>query len=587
MRKQNKIIGLMLAILTCFSMASCRSNEGESSSSSQVDDSTSNRVEAVITDSVISAKTRNVKVSLDASMNESSDSVVDLLYFFDKAMNFRPEIVADTATIDDDYLYIAIGPKNKMLLDNAARTGYELLTTEELGYSGIALQTFDNVTCMYGMTEAANCNAVYEFLKYTFNYEYFAKESYNIDQCINAVWKDFDVQYKPLIDMPCLMYGSLQNDVEWMRRARAKNYFQTFIYGYAHSHFQLMPKETYQAAHPEWYSPTGVHLCMTGGGISQEELINTMAKNICDIIAADKSGKSYFPIGGEDSFTICSCESCREYVSQYETSTLGASVLNIEFSNKVVEKVNAWMAENCPERDVTFVAFAYNATKEPPVRFDEETGAYIPIIKTVENLNVQFVINFVDYAKPYTDHENYVAMMEGWRAVSEDLSVWQYSTNFMYFTEPFENWGSMAANYKWLAQNGVTYIAEQASYSSSMSNFEEMRIYVMSNLCWGETDDTEYLVNKFLKGYFGEAAENMRTVYDLTRSNLAVILSNGVIVSSGDIQIMQQKNWSYAFLNRLDKEIDKAIEKIAVYKRIRPIFLLHYLYIATTNNNTI
>ena len=574
MKSIKRTITLLLTGLLCFSFVACKDGTTPSvnSGDSTGNGNTNNRVEAEVTEEEISAKTKNVKISIPDTMTEDSYSVVDLQYFFNKAMNFEPEIVPDTTAVQDGVFYLAIGADNQMLLDNARRTGYTVLTSKDLGHSGIALQTFDNITCMYGTTEAGNCNAVYEFLKHTFNYEYFAVDCFNIDQSVSVKWRDFSVRYEPLIDMPCLLIGPLLEDDEWMRRSRARNYYQTWIGGmFAHSHFSLIPKDKYQASHPEWYSPTGVHLCLSGGGVSRDELVQTMADNICNKIATDTTGRNYLAVGQEDSFTICSCQACQDYVAQYETETLGASVQNVEFTNDVITKVNAWMAENCPERDITFVMFAYNATKYPPVRFNEKTNEYEPVVKTVENLNVQFVINFVDYAKPYTDHENYVAMMEGWRAVTNELSVWQYSANFTNYLEPFENWGSLAANYKWLAENGVSYIVEQGSHNTVVSYFEEMRVYVMANLCWGETDDTEYLVNKFLKAYYGEGAEDMRALYDLTRSNIAVIQhKTGAIISSGDYQIMSQTNWSLALLNRLESKIDSAIEKMQVYKDVNP-----------------
>lgn len=563
MQKLKKFLAVFLAAIACFSFAACgKGNGGNSSGSSSSGDD-----QAKPTSGIISAVDKNVKITIASDMTRESASVQELRFFFNEAMSFMPEVVEDTVTVSKDCYYIALGVKNKMLIDNAEKMGYKVLTKEQIGLSGIGLKTFDNVTCVYGLTEDANCNAVYKFLERTFDYEFFYTDCYNIDRCVKTAWVKFDLKHKPLIDMPCLEYMPLFDDARLIRRMRIKNYYQTWVGGlHSHTHFDLLPKADYQEKYPEWYSSSGTHLCLTAGGKTQDAMIDTMVNNVCNYIANDAEGRNYFSIAQEDSFSICGCDACKTYVAQYENTRIGASMLNLDFTNKVVKEVNAWIAENCPERDITFVTFAYNATKYPPVTFNSSTGEYEPLIQIEDNLNVQFVINQVDYSVPYTEDSNQVSMMAGWHAITDNLSVWQYSTNFDMYLEPFENWGSMSANYQWLAQNGVNYVVEQATHNAYASNFEEMRIYVMSNLCWGETDDTEYLVNKFLKGYYGEGAQSMRDIYDLTRSNIAIIISKGNSIRSNNQAIMEKQHWSQIFLTRLNWKIDEGIAAVEKYK---------------------
>jgi hypothetical protein len=237
--------------------------------------------------------------------------------------------------------------------------------------------------------------------------------------------------------------------------------------------------------------------------------------------------------------------------------------------NEVVKQLNAWIAQNQPGRIVKFVTFAYNATAHAPVVNGTAK------IQTESNLIVQLVINnefTMDYSKTYAENSLVAEALQGWKLVTanSELFVWDYGTNFYYYMEPFYNWDTIAANYQYLSELGVTMYVNQATFNTVASNFEEMRMYVQSNLLWGETTNTDELVQRFISNYYGEiASDYVYAFYQKTNEHIKSILNtyDEVVVSSGSLNsmnnaVMNRDYWSLAKFDELNSYINEAINAV-------------------------
>ena len=445
-----------------------------------------------------------------------------------------------------------------------------------LGDSGVVIKTVDNADYLAGATQKAILYAVYEYMNQAFGYEFYAADEAFIGDGSDSARLRFDIVYRPSVANPCMMAGELNGDDTLYYKYRFQNYYQTWVAKnsdvyYAHTYFKILPKEKYFSEDPDWYSPDEEHknLCLT----RDPAMIDEFVKNCQEVIAAD-NGHNYFMLGQEDNFEFCGCESCKKRIAELGGFSSGVMM---EFTNEVVRRLNDWMETEYPERNITFVTFAYNHTKEPPVTYNEKTKTYQPVSDTVvaeKNVSVQYVINMCDYYAPYNKSKSIVAALDGWSALSDSLTIWEYSTNFENYLDCFDNFGSMAENIRLLESHGVDYIVEQAAYNTCTTAFSELRLYLWSKLMWNSQLNTADLIDDFMFRYYKEGADDVRAYFDELYSHVDMLVKEyGVSVRSGGNECMIKTYWPYSKLNSLKEHLLDAYEAI---KPLQSTQLLRY-----------
>lgn len=122
---------------------------------------------------------------------------------------------------------------------------------------------------------------------------------------------------------------------------------ETYVRGCAaHALHDLIPRAEYSVNHPEWY-PDGTQLCL-----SKQDLFDEFIKKITEALDTDRVGYR-ISLGQEDGFTRwCGCPACSDEQNRY-----GGTGYWLRFCNKVVNKVEEWIAENQPGREIKYSAF--------------------------------------------------------------------------------------------------------------------------------------------------------------------------------------------------------------------------------------
>lgn len=574
-----KLIAMLLAICATLSFASCASDQGGSSdngsgdSSSGSNDTTAvwhgsenNKTEIRETDAYLDEKSEWIIVLPDRATDVEEYAANELYELLTEStgLSFYVERESDVNVGANGY-YWFVGDTS------AAEAAGVQAEYEKLGDSGVVVKTVDNKMFLRGATDKGAVYAVYEYLNKAFEYDFFAEDEYYIGDGTDAKWLDIDLTYRPAISNPCMMYGELNSNSELFYKYRIQNYYETWmakdgdVY-YAHTYFKILPKEKWQQTHPDFYSPDGANLCLT----RDPEIVDAFVESCKEIIVTDDVHR-YMMFGQEDNFDFCDCQACKDRIEE-----LGgfSSAVMMEFTNEVVRKLNAWLEETQPGRNITFVTFAYNHTKHPPVKLNEETGEYEPISPTVvaePNLSVQYVINNCDYYNPYETQSSIVRALEGWDALTDTITIWEYSTNFTEYMDTFHNWKSVAENIRLLASHGVDYIVEQAAYNTCTSNFSELRLYVWSKLMWNPNLDVQTLIDEFMTYYYKDAADEMQNLFDSVYGYIDSLVSEyGLTVRSGGVEIMKKQYWSQLKLQSLRTIINETVESIAYLEDIFP-----------------
>ncbi len=406
--------------------------------------------------------------------------------------------------------------------------------------------------------------AVYEFLKIMFDYRYFAKDEYRLASKSVLKVPVLDIRIKPDIARRSLGYYDTERDYEYIMRLRLGNSLYSGWIEACHTYFRILPKEKYYAEHPDWYSPDGSNLCLSNPEMKQEFI-----RRVEEIIES-KDG-CYFMLGQEDNFDFCGCEKCKKKIAEYGV----ASGLVMEFTNEVAAAVGEWLKKNHPERRVRFVAFAYNMTFAPPVRYNASTNCYEPIKKDVvaaPNVSVMIVPYNAVYSTDYLNDKNkhIREAFYGWQAISKHLQIWSYCTIYENYMLPFNNFGAVGKNYRILADMGVEFLYDAASYASRVPQFEELRQFVQAELMWDTTRSTEDLIDEFMNAYYGEAAPEMRYVLSLQRARWQLLegaYQKYMYSFDAFNELMDRRYWSLAYVNALEDAFALAFESVKTSPR--------------------
>ena len=237
--------------------------------------------------------------------------------------------------------------------------------------TGYAIRNAGNSVFLIGGRENGVLNAVYRFLREQFRFECYAADEIALDTNVrNAKLLDFkDVSETPDITF----YGAAQTETMlnqiYARRlgmAQQADWIVELGGTFYHNWLGTIPKDDYQAAHPDWYSPSGTQLCLTRDA---DGLANEVFKKIVEVLQKNPSG---YAIGftQQDDGGWCTCDECTEVAKRYGAN----SATQILFMNKLWDLVEDWLKVNMPEREVYLYMFAYEYIAKHGVDylFDED-----------------------------------------------------------------------------------------------------------------------------------------------------------------------------------------------------------------------
>lgn len=395
-----------------------------------------------------------------------------------------------------------------------------------LGSQGFSIQTVDSSIFVVGTGSEGAQFGTYELLTQLFNFDVFGVDCYQLDRDVKEVpLKKYDITDVPDIGIRMTNYQFLMGDDVTARRLRLTNFGDMVIpVGglNVHNSSKYIPQSNYPDK-SEWFSTDGKNLCYTAHGNAEE--MAAMQEIVADVIIEHfKSDptKVLITMTHEDTQTLCACPACTQMMNQYNGSQAASVVI---FLNGVCEMVEDYFATEDGKqyaRDFYVLFFAYHATNKPPVAFDEQKQEYVPVDEKVicnEHLIPYFAETNGDYTKDFYDMDSanatYAENLKGWAALSKKIYFWMYSTNFSYFLTPYNTFDTTQATYKFAVENNVDFIYDQgqSNQTGSATGWSWLKIYLYSKLTWNVDQDINELIDRFMQGYFGPAAETMQEVF--------------------------------------------------------------------------
>lgn len=271
---------------------------------------------------------------------------------------------------------------------------------------------------------------------------------------------------------------------------------------WAHSFAQILPPQKYFAEHPEWYPLIGgerkdgyLQLCLTN-----EEMFREFVRVLLKQLRQNPKTK-FVSVSQNDGQGWCECPACQKLVD--ENGSQAGPLL--DFVNRVAAEVE----KEFP--DVLVETLAYNQSRFAPSKIRPRDNVVVRLC-TIE---CSFVTPLAEGGRNATFKEN----IDKWSAISKNLYIWDYVTNFLNYMCLNPNYAALAPNIRYFVDHHAVGIFEQGDAECSAGDFVRLRNWVISKLLWDPSLDQRALENEFLAGYYSPSvAPILREYLDLITS---------------------------------------------------------------------
>ncbi len=387
----------------------------------------------------------------------------------------------------------------------AARLADPNFTTKGLGSDGMVLSSVGNDLILAGGEPRGTLYAVYTFLEDVVGCRWWASDASTIPHKPTLTIDKMHLRYIPPLEYREPFWTDAF-DGNWAVRNKANGNSERLdakrggkhrYEGFVHTFYRLIPPKKYFKKHPEWFSEINgkrkhdhAQLCLTNESM-RAELIRNLRTNLKKNPAATIASVSQNDWRGH-----CQCAKCTA-VDKAEGSPAGSM---LRFVNAVAEDI---------EKDFPHVAIstlAYQYTRKPP-----------KITQPRPNVIVRLCSIECSFSKPLTDERNktFADDIRGWSKICNRLYIWDYTTNFRHHILPHPNLRVLGPNIKFFVEHSAKGIFEQGAYTTHGAEMAELRAWVLAKLLWNPDLDDDKLIDEFLDGYYGAAADSMRDYINL------------------------------------------------------------------------
>ncbi len=581
---KKKLISILLVLTVLFSLTACKKRGGgESVNESALgsDIPTESGISVVKNEYIVKngASDYEILYSADATGTERL-AVSEFADFFKEATRISLRTVSDDK-MKADGKYISIGYTK--LLENAGYT----YSASELKYDGFKIKTSGNDVLIFGASDYGTIYGVYETLGYLFDFEYFFNDSYRLNRGVtNLSLYDFDVVEIPDIEYRATGYGSLSANTIDCYRLRMRPYPEFFIgINGVVFHNGLQYVKDSPLYDLSWISESGDQLCYTAHG-DEEELQNMLDASF-DVLTKhliNNPSKNIVTYTIEDNQNFCTCDSCYSLVSEYNGANSSVVIL---YLNRLNAMIQDWFKSPEGEpyaRDLDIVFFAYNATTDAPVVFNEETKKYEGIngLTIDKGVSVLYAPIAVDFTEGLNEGDNalFYKTAKQWSDISPSMYLWLYSTNFLYYLTPYDSFDGIAENYAVAKEIKTRWIFDQAVWNDYgfTTGWSNLKSYLNAKLAWDSSLDIDVLIDEYFETCFGAGAEDMKEYFNemrvLTTYNKEYNGLGGLRSIYQDV--LQEKFWPKTLLSKWIQHCDDAIAKIESLKDNDPLAYQNY-----------
>ncbi len=253
-----------------------------------------------------------------------------------------------------------------------------------------------------------------------------------------------------------------------------------------HTFHRFVPEKHFYEKHPEYYALRGERRLPTQLCLTNPEVLQIVKDSVCAYFK--KYPDAYvISVSQDDNTQHCQCENCRK-IDETEGSPSGSM---IRFVNEV--------AKAFPDKMISTLAYQYT---RKPCKTKPDENVLITLCSIECDRSAPIEQNCSDFATDLT----------GWKGLTKNIRIWDYTTQFTNFLAPFPNIKTLQANIQFFRDNNARWVFEQHSHNPS--ELFELRSYLMAKLLWNPDADVEEIITDFVTGYYEEAGEFVKKYID-------------------------------------------------------------------------
>jgi hypothetical protein len=343
---------------------------------------------------------------------------------------------------------------------------------------------------------------VYQFLEDALGVRFLTYDHTHVPDPSTAQIPCGESRYDPPFSFRWSFYGENTEHPEFATRLRVNTVTSEAHLGgktgqslINHSFHWLVPFEEYGEAHPEYYAlvdgvrDTDTHLGGPQLCVTNPDVIQIATGSVLHHLDEHPDARNV-SVSQADTARYCRCEVC-EAINQREGSPMGAQ---LAFVNAVAERI-----ENAhPEVKIGTLAYWY--TRQPPAT-----------IRPRHNVQIQLCSIECCTLHPIDDpncprNQAFCRDMAAWRAICDDIWVWNYNTNFHHYDLPFPNLRSIGPNVRFFRRSNVKGLFMQASGNGLSSELSDLRNYLIARLIWNPELDDRAVLEEFARLHYQSAA---------------------------------------------------------------------------------
>ena len=409
---------------------------------------------------------------------------------------------------------------------------------EELGTDGFIIKTKDSKLYLVGGEKRGTLYSVYTFLEEYLGVRFYTatvekvpeQKTISVDQISEN--KQIPVFEYRDIDWVPSRQGTFQVKLKanGIYAPLGEDFGGPYSYvGFVHTLSSLVPYDQYSVEHPEYFSRTSDEKDIWGVNgqpcLSNPDVLKIATEKARQWLI-DNPNANIISISQNDNQRYCTCDECNKILAE-EGSQSG---ILLRFVNAIATE----LGDEFP--NVKFDTLAYQYTRNIPL-VTKPVDNVIVRLCTIECCFSHPLGTCEDVSKSDDITKSLYEDIQDWAKVSDKLYVWDYVTNYSHTCSFFPNFNSMLANVKFFADNNVVGLYEEANYFDELSDFPELRAYILGKIMWDPyMSEEEYWghIDDFLEGVYGPGWQNIREFINICQEESSDVCF-GINVSPDDL----------------------------------------------------
>jgi hypothetical protein len=383
-----------------------------------------------------------------------------------------------------------------------------------LGTEGFVLRTDRNRLIIAGGKPRGTLYGVYELLEDKLGVRWFTPEVESVPTTNRLTLPVLAERHLPALEYREVFWTEMMRNADFAARRRLngdhyqlteKHGGQAVVYfPFVHSMDSLVPRKLY-SEHPEYFPLINgerksgyVQRCL-----SNPDVLKLAIAKVREWLKEHPEA-TIISVSQNDTGNWCQCPECKALDDEQESPA--ASLI------RFVNAVAADIEQDYPKVRIDTLAYQY--TRKPP-----------RTVRPRQNVIIRLCSIECCFAHPLAtcdsqQNQRFRADILAWEPVAPKLYVWDYTSNFSHYQQPFPNIDVLQPNVRFFVEHGVKGLFEEGNYSPGTGEMGPLRSYLLAELLWHPDADMPKLTAEFLRGYYGPAAPKLQAYLDVLQAQV-------------------------------------------------------------------